>query len=100
MNVEKFNEEIGEIIESFNGELVVLDSATDYDDVIPQMDSVVENVKSAIDAMYSMCKHKQISATGPIPFGEFLLKSALLLVQHNNTLELETTGENNATITA
>jgi hypothetical protein len=97
MNVEQFNEEISVVIDSFNGELVTLENATDYDNVIPQMDAVVENVKSAVDAIYSMCKHKQISATGPVPFGEFVLKAALLLVQHNNAIQAETTGEENAT---
>jgi hypothetical protein len=83
MNVDKFNEEITEVIKTFGDDIVVLENTSDYENVIPQMDAIITSVKTAIDSIYDLCKQKNLTATGPQPFGEFVLQASLLLFKHN-----------------
>ncbi len=96
MDIDKFNEEIGKVMVSLGEDLIVIDDSKQYEEVIPKMDLVIENAKAAVDSIYNLCKTKQITATGPQVFSEFVLQASLLLVKYNNMSEIITNGEENA----
>ena len=83
MNVDKFNEEITEVIKGFGEDIIVLEENSDYDNVIPQMDVMISSIKTTVDSIYDLCKKKNLTATGPQAFGEFVLQASLLLFRHN-----------------